>query len=147
VLFRIILLGIMAISLNAKVVEVLHIGKTYPFAEKDLLAAIHNKIKNNKQELIKKAYKVSKKAKQQIINFKPKGIDPLTPADKVKKEDYSGKIKLKINKEETFFSCRRKPKKVYVHKIRVRFRDLDDGVKVNYCKFKDVLYPIKGLCK
>jgi hypothetical protein len=25
--------------------------------------------------------------------------------------------------------------------------DLDDGVKVNYCKFKDVLYPIKGLCK
>jgi conjugal transfer pilus assembly protein TraW len=82
VLFRIILLGIMAISLNAKVVEVLHIGKTYPFAEKDLLAAIHNKLKNNKQELIKKAYKISKKAKQQIINFKPKGIDPLTPADK-----------------------------------------------------------------
>ena len=25
--------------------------------------------------------------------------------------------------------------------------DLDDGVKVNYCKFKEVLYPIKGLCK
>jgi len=25
--------------------------------------------------------------------------------------------------------------------------DLDDGVKVNYCKFKDILYPIKGLCK
>lgn len=25
--------------------------------------------------------------------------------------------------------------------------DLDDGVKVNYCKFKDVLYPITGLCK
>ena len=25
--------------------------------------------------------------------------------------------------------------------------DLDDGVKVNYCKFKDVLYPISGLCK
>ena len=25
--------------------------------------------------------------------------------------------------------------------------DLDDGVKVNYCKFEDILYPIKGLCK
>jgi hypothetical protein len=25
--------------------------------------------------------------------------------------------------------------------------NLDDGVKVNYCKFKDILYPIKGLCK
>ena len=25
--------------------------------------------------------------------------------------------------------------------------DLDNGVKVNYCKFKDVLYEIKGLCK
>jgi hypothetical protein len=25
--------------------------------------------------------------------------------------------------------------------------DLDDGVKVNYCKFKNILYPIKGLCK
>jgi len=25
--------------------------------------------------------------------------------------------------------------------------DLDDGVKVNYCKFKDILYTIKGLCK
>lgn len=24
--------------------------------------------------------------------------------------------------------------------------DLDDGVKVNYCKFSDVLYEIKGLC-
>jgi hypothetical protein len=25
--------------------------------------------------------------------------------------------------------------------------DLDDGVKVNYCKFKDILYPITTLCK
>ena len=25
--------------------------------------------------------------------------------------------------------------------------DLDDGVKVNYCKFKEILYPITGLCK
>jgi hypothetical protein len=25
--------------------------------------------------------------------------------------------------------------------------DLDDGVKVNYCKFSEVLYPISGLCK
>ena len=25
--------------------------------------------------------------------------------------------------------------------------DLDDGVKVNYCKFKDILFDIKGLCK
>ena len=25
--------------------------------------------------------------------------------------------------------------------------DLDDGVKVNYCRFRDILYPIKGLCK
>ena len=24
--------------------------------------------------------------------------------------------------------------------------DLDDGVKVNYCKFKNVLAPIAGLC-
>lgn len=25
--------------------------------------------------------------------------------------------------------------------------DLDDGVKVNYCTFKEILYPITGLCK
>jgi len=25
--------------------------------------------------------------------------------------------------------------------------DLDDGVKVNYCKFKEILFPITGLCK
>jgi len=25
--------------------------------------------------------------------------------------------------------------------------DLDDGVKVNYCKFKEILYPISNLCK
>ncbi len=25
--------------------------------------------------------------------------------------------------------------------------DLDDGVKVNYCRFKEILWPIKGLCK
>ncbi len=25
--------------------------------------------------------------------------------------------------------------------------DLDDGVKVNYCKFEEILYPIPGLCK
>lgn len=25
--------------------------------------------------------------------------------------------------------------------------DLDDGVKINYCKFEDILYPIVGLCK
>jgi hypothetical protein len=25
--------------------------------------------------------------------------------------------------------------------------DLDDGVKVNYCKFEEILYPISGLCK
>jgi len=25
--------------------------------------------------------------------------------------------------------------------------DLDDGVKVNYCKFKEILYPVTGLCK
>ena len=25
--------------------------------------------------------------------------------------------------------------------------ELDDGVKVNYCKFKDILFDIKGLCK
>ena len=25
--------------------------------------------------------------------------------------------------------------------------DLDDGVKVNYCKFRGILYPITGLCK
>jgi hypothetical protein len=25
--------------------------------------------------------------------------------------------------------------------------DLDDGVKVNYCRFRDILYPITGLCK
>jgi hypothetical protein len=25
--------------------------------------------------------------------------------------------------------------------------DLDDGVKVNYCSFEEILYPINGLCK
>jgi conjugal transfer pilus assembly protein TraW len=71
-----------SVGANAKVVEVLHIGKTYPFAEEDLLVAIHKRIQEKKAELEKKAVELSNEAKKQIINFKPKGIDPLTPADK-----------------------------------------------------------------
>ena len=68
--------------LNAKVVEILHIGKTYPFAEKDFLVELHQYLKTHKKEIEKRVYKLSKKAKKEIIDFIPSGIDPLTPADK-----------------------------------------------------------------
>ena len=79
-LFRILLL--LPLFLNAKVVDVFYVGKTYPFAEEDFLTAIQKKIKEKKDELYKKVAKLSKKAKEKVKNFKPEGIDPLTPAEK-----------------------------------------------------------------
>ncbi len=79
--FRIFLL-IPTVILNAKVIEILHVGKTYPFAEKDLLVLLHKYIKSHKKEIAKKLQKIKKEAKKKIINFKPQGINPLTPAPK-----------------------------------------------------------------
>jgi len=67
---------------NAKVVEIIHLGKTYPFAEKDFLVELHQYMLSHKKEIEKKVYNLSKEAKKEIINFIPKGIEPLTPADK-----------------------------------------------------------------
>ena len=77
-----LLILLLPLFTNAKVIEILHIGKTYPFAEEDFLIAIQKRIKEKKVEIYKKAVELSKEAKKKIINFKPKGIDPLTPADK-----------------------------------------------------------------
>ncbi len=44
---------------------------------------------------------------------------------KVVNSKIEGALKLKINGEEQRIVCRKKPKKVYKHKIKVRFRDLD----------------------
>ena len=79
-LFRILLL--LPLLLNAKVVEIFYVGKTYPFAEEDFLTAIQKRIEEKKDELYKKANKLREEAKKKIINFKPEGIDPLTPAEK-----------------------------------------------------------------
>jgi len=68
--------------LNAKVVEILHIGKTYPFAEEDFLVLLHKYMQTHKKEIEKRAVELSKRAKKEIIDFIPKGINPLTPADK-----------------------------------------------------------------
>lgn len=73
---------LLPLLLNAKVVEILYVGKTYPFAEEDFLTAIQKRIEEKKDELYKKAYELSEEAKKKIINFKPPGIDPLTPAEK-----------------------------------------------------------------
>lgn len=73
---------IFVLNANSEIVKELHIGKTYFFAEKDFLVAIQERIKKMKPELEKKALKLSKEAKKQILNFKPKGIKPLTPAKK-----------------------------------------------------------------
>ena len=68
--------------INAKIVKILHLGKTYSFAEENFLVELHQYMLSHKKEIEKKAYKLSKEAKQEIINFIPKGINPLTPADK-----------------------------------------------------------------
>lgn len=73
---------LLPLFLNAKVIDVLYVGKTYPFAEEDFLTAIQKRIEEKKDELYKKAYELSEEAKKKIINFKPPGIDPLTPAEK-----------------------------------------------------------------
>ena len=81
-LFRSLILGMLLFSIsNAKIVEVLHTGKTYPFAEDDFLMVIQKRLKDNRDEIRKKSIELSKKARKQIINYIPKGIDPLTPAD------------------------------------------------------------------
>jgi len=81
--FKIFLIFLIsAVFANAKVVEVLHLGKTYPFAEEDFLVALHKYIQTHKKEIDKKLQKIRKEAKQKIIKFKPQGINPLTPATK-----------------------------------------------------------------
>jgi len=59
---------------------VLYLGKTYKFKEKDLLIAIHQYIEKNKDKIKQKIEKLRENAKQDIKNFKPKGLIPLTPA-------------------------------------------------------------------
>jgi len=79
--FRLILIGLFFIPLFAKEV-IFYVGKTYPFAEENFIVAIHNYIRTHKKEIEKKLAKIRQKAKEQIKEWKPKGIDPLTPARK-----------------------------------------------------------------
>lgn len=79
-LFRIIfVLGILLNISNAVIVEQIEVGKTYQFAEKDFISAIHEYIKNNKVKIEKKLNKIRKEAVKKIKNFKPQGVRPLTP--------------------------------------------------------------------
>ena len=58
------------------------IGNTYDFAEQDLIEAIKQYIKNNKQEIQNKIAKDREKVKNKAINFQPKGMKKLSPAKK-----------------------------------------------------------------
>ena len=61
------------------------------------------------------------------------------------KKDADKKIKsIEAKLKEVIAFDREKMMSVSQNPIEI---DLDDGVKVNYCKFKDILYPITGLCK
>jgi len=81
VLFRIIVLLGMIISLsNSTIIEILDVGKTYPFAEKDFLQEIQEYIKTHKSQIETKLTKIRKEQIKKVKQFKPKGIDPLTPA-------------------------------------------------------------------
>lgn len=64
----------------AKIVEVVRVGKTYPFAEKDFLEEINTYLKNHKGEIVKKSLKLREKAKEKILAFKP-DTATLTPAE------------------------------------------------------------------
>lgn len=68
------------------------------------------------------------------------------------KDDISAREKILVNKEidklDTMIKdCREYEKTLFNIAIQRINIDLDDGVKVNYQKFKDVLLPIKGLEK
>ena len=61
------------------------------------------------------------------------------------KKDADKKIKsIEAKLKEVIAFDREKMMSVSQNPVEI---DLDDGVKVNYCKFKDILYPITGLCK
>lgn len=67
-------------------------------------------------------------------------------------EDISGREKTtalkEIDKLELMLKdCREYEKPLFTIATQKISIDLDDGVKVNYLKFKDILVPIKGLEK
>jgi hypothetical protein len=68
------------------------------------------------------------------------------------REDISAREKIAANKEidklELMLKdCRDYERTLFLIATQKISMDLDDGVKVNYQKFKDVLVPIKGLEK
>lgn len=66
---------------GAKEIEV---GTTYPFAEKDLLSEIQQRVEEKKPKANKMMKELQSKAKQKIIDWKPDGMQKLTPAKKDK---------------------------------------------------------------
>ncbi len=58
----------------------LYLGEVYEFAEKNLLELIQEHLIKNKDVIEKRANQAREEAKENIKNYKPKGMIPLTPA-------------------------------------------------------------------
>lgn len=56
------------------------LGETKDFAERDMIELIQEFIKNNREEIEKKAYDIREQSKKNVKNYKPKGLKPLQPA-------------------------------------------------------------------
>lgn len=81
-MLKYLLFCILITSTYALDVEYMTLGKTYPFAEKDMLLEISDYIKNNKTQIEEKWKMESAKMKEKAANYKPDGIPKLPKAKK-----------------------------------------------------------------
>lgn len=58
----------------------LSLGEVKPFAERDMIELIQEHMVKNKDEIEARANKLREQAKENVIQYKPKGLTPLTPA-------------------------------------------------------------------
>jgi len=87
------------------------------------------------------AYWVSEKIREIFEN--EQSLENITPP-KIWMMTGNNDLNIEAKLKEVIAFDREKMMSVSQNPVEI---DLDDGVKVNYCKFKDILYPIKGLCK
>ena len=71
-----------SIFADSKESNILHLGEVYEFAEKNALVLIQEHLIKNKDVLEKKANLAREQGKENIKNYKPKGLIPLTSATK-----------------------------------------------------------------
>ena len=62
--------------------NILHLGDVYEFAEKNALLLIKEHLEKNKEIIEKRANIAREQARENIKNYKPKGLIQLTPATK-----------------------------------------------------------------